>query len=92
MLLHVVADYGHGDLAVAEVAQRLALHLDGATVVATPVPPFGTLSAGFCIGQLALTEGPPDRVVFHPRAVVPARAAWPRPDGRASRPRVPGCC
>src|SRR5918999_425200 len=71
MLIHVVADYGAGDLAFAEVAQRLALHLKGATVVATPVPPFDTLSAGFCIGQLALTEGPADRVVFHnvaPRA------------------------
>ena len=67
----MVADYGHGDLAFAEVAQRLALHLEGARVVATPVPPFDTLSAGFCVGQLALTDGPADRVVFHnvaPRA------------------------
>jgi hypothetical protein len=79
MLLHVVADYGHGDLAFAEVAQRLALHLDRATVVATPVPPFDTLSAGFCIGQLALTEGPPGRVVFH--NVAPrADEDDPRPD------------
>lgn len=71
MLIHVVADYGHGDLAFAEVAQRLTLQLEGATVVATPVPAFDTLSAGFCIGQLALTDGPADRVVFHnvaPRA------------------------
>ena len=71
MLVHVVADYGPGDLAFAEVAQRLALYLSGATVVATPVPPFDTISAGFCVGQLALTDGPPDRVVYHnvaPRA------------------------
>ena len=71
VLIHVVADYGHGDLAFAEVAQRLALHLDAPTVVATPVPPFDTLAAGFCIGQLALTDGPDGRVVFHnvaPRA------------------------
>jgi len=71
MLIQLVADYGPGDLAFAEVTQRLALHLGDPTVVATPVPPFDTLSAGFCIGQLALTEGPPDRVVYHnvaPRA------------------------
>jgi hypothetical protein len=71
VLIHVVADYGPGDLAFAEVAQRLALHLGAPTVVATPVPPFDTLSAGFCIGQLALTDGPAGRVVFHnvaPRA------------------------
>jgi hypothetical protein len=37
MLIHVVADYGHGDLAFAEVAQRLCLNLAGATLVPTPV-------------------------------------------------------
>ena len=71
MLIHLVADYGHGDLAFAEVTQRLALHLQGATVVATPVPAFDTVSAGFCVAQLALTDGPADRVVYHnvaPRA------------------------
>ena len=47
MLTHVVADYGHGDLAFAEVAQRLCLHLPEATLVLTPVPAFDTVSAGF---------------------------------------------
>jgi hypothetical protein len=66
MLVHVVADYGPaGDLAFAEVAQRLALALPGATVLATPVGPFDTLAAGFVIAQLALNEGPPGTVVFH---------------------------
>lgn len=66
MLVHVVADYGAaGDLAFAEVAQRLAGELPGATVVATPVGPFDTLAAGFVIAQLALNAGPGDRVVFH---------------------------
>lgn len=64
MLVHLVADYGPGDLAAAEVAQRLALHLPGAQVHYTPVPPFDTVSAGFCVAQLALTEGPEDRVVY----------------------------
>jgi hypothetical protein len=65
MLVHLIADYGPGDLAFAEVAQRLALHLPGAPVVATCVPPFDTLSAGFCVAQLALTEGPAERAVYH---------------------------
>ena len=65
MLVHLVADYGQGDLAYAEVRQRLALHLPDADVVYTPVPPFDSVSAGFVIAQLALTEGPPDRLVFH---------------------------
>ena len=64
MLIHLVADYGHGDLAFAEVVQRLALHLPEAAIVPTPVPAFDTVSAGFCVAQLALTPGPP-RVVFH---------------------------
>ena len=66
MLVHVVADYGPArDLAFAEVAQRLVAALPGATIVATPVGPFDTLAAGFVIAQLALTDGPGERVVFH---------------------------
>jgi hypothetical protein len=65
VLVHVVADYGAGDLAFAEVAQRFAMHVPGALVVTTPVGPFDTLAAGFCVAQLALGEGPADRVVFH---------------------------
>jgi S-adenosylmethionine hydrolase len=64
VLVHLVADYGIGDLAFAEVAQRLVQHLPGAQVVVTPVPAFDTLSAGFCVAQLALTDGPLDRIVY----------------------------
>lgn len=64
VLVHVVADYGPGDLAFAEVAQRLAQHLPDAQLVLTPVPAFDTLSAGFCLAQLALTAGAPDRIVY----------------------------
>jgi hypothetical protein len=81
MLVHLVADYGHGDLAFAEVVQRLAVHLPEVPVACTPVPAFDTLSAGFCIGQLALTEGPPGRVVYH--NVAPrGDADEPRPGNR----------
>jgi hypothetical protein len=64
VLLTVVADYGVGDLAFAEVRQRLALLLPEAEVTAIPVPPFDTVSAGFCIAQLAFGDGPPDRVLY----------------------------
>ncbi len=62
----MVADYGPaGDLAFAEVAQRLAAVLPAATVGAVPVAPFDTLAAGFVIAQLALNDGPAERLVFH---------------------------
>lgn len=80
MLLHLVADFGPGDLAFAEVVQRLHLHLpEPPTVMPTPVPPFATLTAGFCVAQLALTDAPPGAVVFH--NVAPRRDdAAPRRD------------
>lgn len=65
MLLHLVADFGTGDLAFAEVAQRFARQLPGATVWPTAVPPFATVTAGFVVAQLALSDGPDDRAVFH---------------------------
>src|ERR687893_3041359 len=64
MLVTVVADYGIGDLAFAEVRQRFAKLLPEADVAAIPVPPFDTVSAGFCVAQLAFGDGPPDRVLY----------------------------
>lgn len=65
MLLHVVADFGVGDLAFAEVAQRLKRRLPEAELVLTPVPAFATLAAGFVSAQLALNEAPAGTLVFH---------------------------
>lgn len=67
MLVHVVADYGPaGDLAFAEVTQRLVAAVPTAmVVVCIPVGPFDTLAAGFVIAQLALNEGPKEHIVFH---------------------------
>ncbi|MBA3528883.1 MAG: SAM-dependent chlorinase/fluorinase [Propionibacteriaceae bacterium] len=65
MLVQVVADYGVADLAFAEVRQLLAFHLPAVDVGYTSVGPFDTLAAGFCVGQLALGDGPRDRVVYH---------------------------
>jgi len=65
MLVHIVADYGHGDLAFAEVVQRVKLHLPDAEPVLVPVPPFATLAAGFCVAQLGLNPAPPGAIVYH---------------------------
>jgi hypothetical protein len=65
MLVHIVADYGHGDLAFAEVVQRIKLHLPDAEPVLTPVPPFATLAAGFCVAQLGLNAAPAGTIIYH---------------------------
>lgn len=65
MLVHLIADYGHGDLAFAEVAQRIKRHLPDAEIVLTPVPPFSTLAAGFCVAQLGLNDPPAGTLIFH---------------------------
>ena len=65
MLVHIVADYGQGDLAFAEVVQRIKLHLPDAEPVLTPVPPFSTLAAGFCVAQLGLNPAPPGTIIYH---------------------------
>jgi len=65
MLVHVIADYGQGDLAFAEVVQRIKLHLPDAEPVLTPVPAFSTLAAGFCVAQLGLNEAPTGTIIYH---------------------------
>jgi len=77
MLVHVIADYGQGDLAFAEVAQRLKLYVPDAAPTPTPVPPFATLAAGFCIAQLGLNDAPPGTLIYHNVA--------PRADDEAAR-------
>ena len=65
MLIHVIADYGPGDLAFTEVAQRIKLHLPDAELLYTPVPAFATLAAGFCAAQLGLNPAPPNTLIYH---------------------------
>jgi hypothetical protein len=65
MLVHIIADYGVGDLAFAEVVQRIKLHLPDAEPVLTPVPAFSTIAAGFCIAQLGLHPSPPGTLIYH---------------------------
>jgi S-adenosylmethionine hydrolase len=65
MLIHLIADYGYGDLAFAEVVQRIKSHLPDAETVLTPVPAFSTLAAGFCVAQLGLNQAPAGTIIYH---------------------------
>jgi hypothetical protein len=40
VLVHIIADYGTGDLAFDEVVQRIKLHLPDTEPVLVPVPHF----------------------------------------------------
>jgi S-adenosylmethionine hydrolase len=78
VLVHIIADYGTGDLAFAEVVQRIKAHLSDAEPVLLSVHPFSTLAAGFCIAQLGLNAAPPGTLIYHNVA--------PREDDQAARP------
>ncbi len=77
MLVHIIADYGYGDLAFAEVVQRMRVYLPDAEPLLTPVPPFATLAAGFCVAQLGLNQAPAGTIIYHNVA--------PREDDDAAR-------
>ncbi len=64
-LVQLVADRGGADLPFAEVVQRVRIAVPDAAIHLTTVAPFDTIAAGFCVAQLALTDGPPDRIVVH---------------------------
>jgi hypothetical protein len=74
-LVQLVLDRAAGDLAAAEIVQRLHVVLDDALVQVTTVAPFDTLDAGFCVARLALSDGSAERIVVFD---VTARGA---PDG-----------
>src|SRR3954464_13406383 len=65
MLVHMLADYGQGDLAFAEVIQRIKSLLRATEPVLIPVPPFATLAAGFCVAQLGLNPAPAGTLIYH---------------------------
>jgi hypothetical protein len=56
VLLTVIADYGTGDLAFAEVRQRLAALLPEADVAAVPVPAFDTVSVRWIFVNVAVAD------------------------------------
>jgi S-adenosylmethionine hydrolase len=65
MFINLIADYGIGDPAFAEVSQRLNHLLPSAQIYCLSVPPFNTLATGFWIAQLGLNPGAPERLIFH---------------------------
>lgn len=65
MLIHLIADYGTGDPAFAEVVQRLSTELPQAHIYPLSVPPFSTLATGFWVAQLGLNQGPDERLIYH---------------------------
>jgi hypothetical protein len=90
VLIHLIADYGAGDHAFAEVTQRLAQLIPAASVCSTPVPAFDTVSAGFCAAQLALGDEPGERLIYTnvaPRADHPD----PRPGNQGERLVMASC-
>ncbi len=77
MFINLIADYGNGDPAFAEVSQRLLAAIPQAQIQCLSVPPFSTLATGFWIGQLGLNPGPEPRLIYHNCA--------PRRDNPAAR-------
>ncbi len=65
MFINLIADYGIGDPAFAEVTQRLLMGLPSSQISLLSVPPFSTLATGFWIAQLGLNPGPSDRLIYH---------------------------
>lgn len=65
MSIDLIADYGTGDPAFAEVRQRLLRELPSAQINCLSVPAFSTLATGFWIAQLGLNLGPSERLIYH---------------------------
>lgn len=65
MLINLIADYGNGDPAFAEVTQRLLMLLPTAQIHWVSVPPFSTLATGFWVAQLGLNPGAAERLIYH---------------------------
>lgn len=65
MFINLIADYGNGDPAFAEVTQRLLMALPDAQIHCVSVPPFSTLATGFWIAQLSLNPGSEGRLIYH---------------------------
>jgi S-adenosylmethionine hydrolase len=64
MLIHMIADYGVGDPAFAEVIQKLILLKPEVTVIPTSVPSFSTIATGFWTAQLAMVNAVPGAIIY----------------------------
>lgn len=63
-LLHLIADYGVGDPAYAEVIQKFAEIDPTLRVHPVNVPKFSTIATGFWIAQLATVNPFPELIIF----------------------------
>src|SRR3989344_4341363 len=63
-LIHLIADYGSGDLAMSEIIQRLQNLNPESVIVPTSIPSFSTLATGFVVAQLALNDPAQEMVIF----------------------------
>lgn len=61
---YVIADYGVGDGAFAEVAAKLRAQHGGISAEKLSVPPFSTISTGFWIRQMGIEDAYPGMVIF----------------------------
>lgn len=64
LFIQLVADYGIGDPAFAEVVQRLTLLDPAVKVNQVPVPKFSTLATGLWIAQLATVNPFPGLIIY----------------------------
>ncbi len=62
--IHLIADYGIGDPAFAEVIQKLKLISPEAQVNPVPVPKFSTVATGMWIAQLAIVNTFPGLIIY----------------------------
>lgn len=63
-LIHLIADYGSGDLAFSEIIQRMYHFNPDSHVLPTSIPSFSTLATGFIIAQLALNDPAEGMAIF----------------------------
>jgi hypothetical protein len=85
-LLHIVADYGAGDLAFSEMISALAKHLpDDFRWHYTTVKSFDTLATGFVVAQLGLQK----ESLRAPKTYLYVNCA-PRKDRKEARPQNEG--
>lgn len=80
--IHLIADYGSGDPAFAEVIQKLRLLAPEIVVYPTSVPPFSTLATGFWTYQFATVNPIPGMTIYTNTA--------PRRDVKEKRERNEG--
>ena len=82
LYIQLIADYGVGDPAFAEVIQKLHLLTPDIQIWPTSMPSFSTIATGFWAAQYALVNPPPNMLIYTNTA--------PRKDNKESREKNEG--